>query len=154
MTSPRTSNQMSKTKVAIIGSGSIGTDLMIKILRLSDTLEVGAMVGIDPASDGLARAAGLKVPTTHEGVDGLIAMEHFDTIEIVFDATSAKAHLANAQKLGRTARSSSTSRPRPSARSSCRRSTSATSSTRAWTTSTWSPVAGRPPSPWSRPSPR
>ncbi|GAQ57397.1 acetaldehyde dehydrogenase (acetylating) [Streptomyces acidiscabies] len=87
------------TKVAIIGSGNIGTDLMIKILRLSDSLEVAAMVGIDPASDGLARAARLKVPTTHEGVDGLIAMPGFDQIEIVFDATSAKAHLANAEKL-------------------------------------------------------
>jgi acetaldehyde dehydrogenase len=95
MTSPKTS----KTKVAIIGSGNIGTDLMIKILRLSDTLEVAAMVGIDPESDGLARAARLKVPTTHEGVEGLIAMEHFDDIEIVFDATSAKAHLANAHRL-------------------------------------------------------
>ncbi|MER6077393.1 acetaldehyde dehydrogenase (acetylating) [Streptomyces sp. NPDC001833] len=90
---------MTKTKVAIIGSGNIGTDLMIKILRLSDTLEVGAMVGIDPASDGLARAARFKVPTTHEGVDGLIAMPDFDDIEIVFDATSAKAHLANANRL-------------------------------------------------------
>src|SRR5882757_444515 len=90
---------MTKTKVAIIGSGNIGTDLMIKILRLSDTLEVGALVGIDPASDGLARAARLKVPTTHEGVDGLIALPGFDEIEIVFDATSAKAHLANSAKL-------------------------------------------------------
>ncbi|WP_327341717.1 acetaldehyde dehydrogenase (acetylating) [Streptomyces europaeiscabiei] len=90
---------MTKTKVAIIGSGNIGTDLMIKILRLSDTLEVGAMVGIDPASDGLARAARLKVPTTHEGVDGLIALPGFDDIDIVFDATSAKAHLANAARL-------------------------------------------------------
>jgi acetaldehyde dehydrogenase len=88
-----------KTKVAIIGSGNIGTDLMIKILRLSDTLEVAAMVGIDPASDGLARAARLKVPTTHEGVDGLIALPGFDDIDIVFDATSAKAHLANAARL-------------------------------------------------------
>ncbi|WP_416973029.1 acetaldehyde dehydrogenase (acetylating) [Streptomyces sp. 4F14] len=87
------------TKVAVIGSGNIGTDLMIKILRLSDTLEVAALVGIDPESDGLARAARLKVPTTHEGVDGLIAMPGFDEIAIVFDATSAKAHLANAQKL-------------------------------------------------------
>jgi acetaldehyde dehydrogenase len=90
---------MTKTKVAIIGSGNIGTDLMIKVLRLSDTLEVGAMVGIDPASDGLARAARLNVPTTHEGVDGLIALPSFDEIDIVLDATSAKAHVANAAKL-------------------------------------------------------
>ncbi|MFG3025344.1 acetaldehyde dehydrogenase (acetylating) [Streptomyces sp. NPDC048254] len=90
---------MTKTKVAVIGSGNIGTDLMIKVLRLSDTLEMAAMVGIDPASDGLARAARLKVPTTHEGVDGLIGMDGFDDIEIVFDATSAKAHVENAKKL-------------------------------------------------------
>ncbi|GAB2868593.1 acetaldehyde dehydrogenase (acetylating) [Nocardioides pacificus] len=88
-----------KTKVAIIGSGNIGTDLMIKVMRLSKNLEMGAMVGIDPDSDGLARAARFKVPTTHEGVDGLMAMEGFDDIEIVFDATSAKAHIANAAKL-------------------------------------------------------
>jgi acetaldehyde dehydrogenase len=88
-----------KQKVAIIGSGNIGTDLMIKILRHGRHLEIAAMVGIDPASDGLARAARLKIPTTHEGVDGLIAMEHFPGIEIVFDATSAKAHLANAEAL-------------------------------------------------------
>ncbi|WP_405433612.1 acetaldehyde dehydrogenase (acetylating) [Micromonospora sp. NBC_00617] len=90
---------MSKTKVAIIGSGNIGTDLMIKVIRLSDTLEMGAMVGIDPESDGLARARRLKVPTTHEGVDGLIAMDGFEDIGIVFDATSAKAHKANAGRL-------------------------------------------------------
>jgi len=88
-----------KTKVAVIGSGNIGTDLMIKVLRLSDMLEMGAMVGIDPASDGLARAARFGVPTTAEGVDGLIAMDGFDEIEIVFDATSAKAHVANAAAL-------------------------------------------------------
>lgn len=90
---------MSRTKVAVIGSGNIGTDLMIKVLRLSDTLEMAAMVGIDPESDGLARAARLKVPTTHEGVAGLIAMEHFDEIDIVFDATSATAHIRNAAAL-------------------------------------------------------
>lgn len=90
---------MTTTKVAVIGSGNIGTDLMIKVLRLSETLEMAAMVGIDPDSDGLARAARLNVPTTHEGVDGLIAMDGFADIQIVFDATSATAHLANAGKL-------------------------------------------------------
>ncbi|WP_329410302.1 acetaldehyde dehydrogenase (acetylating) [Nocardia vinacea] len=88
-----------KTKVAIIGSGNIGTDLMFKILRLSDVLEMGAMVGIDPASDGLTRARRLKIPATHEGVNGLIGLPNFDEIDIVFDATSAKAHIANAEKL-------------------------------------------------------
>jgi acetaldehyde dehydrogenase len=88
-----------KTKVAIIGSGNIGTDLMIKVLRLSDILEVGAMVGIDPASDGLARAERLGVPVTAEGVEGLARMDGFEDIKIVFDATSAKAHVANAAVL-------------------------------------------------------
>ena len=83
------------TKVAIIGSGNIGTDLMIKIMRTSQNLEMGAMVGIDPASDGLARAARLKVPTTHEGIDGLRKMPGYADIKVVFDATSAKAHLHN-----------------------------------------------------------
>ncbi|GAA3155160.1 acetaldehyde dehydrogenase [Rhodococcus baikonurensis] len=90
---------MSKVKVAIIGSGNIGTDLMIKVLRNSDYLEMGAMVGIDPASDGLARAARLNVPITAEGVEGLIGLPNFDEIEIVFDATSAKAHVANNARL-------------------------------------------------------
>ncbi|MFD4723994.1 acetaldehyde dehydrogenase (acetylating) [Streptomyces seoulensis] len=80
------------TKVAVIGSGNIGTDLMIKILRLSDTLEIAAMAGIDPGSDGLARASRLKVATTHEGVDGLVRLDEFADVEIVFDATSAGAH--------------------------------------------------------------
>ncbi|WP_432077720.1 acetaldehyde dehydrogenase (acetylating) [Streptomyces sp. YPW6] len=79
-------------KVAVIGSGNIGTDLMIKILRLSDSLEIAAMVGIDPDSDGLARARRLKVATTHEGVDGLVKLDEFANVEIVFDATSAGAH--------------------------------------------------------------
>jgi acetaldehyde dehydrogenase len=88
-----------KTKVAIIGSGNIGTDLMIKVMRTSRFLEMGAMVGIAPTSDGLARAARLGFPTTHEGVEGLMRMPGFDEIEIVFDATSAKAHEYNASKL-------------------------------------------------------
>ncbi|MFT4230879.1 MAG: acetaldehyde dehydrogenase (acetylating) [Microbacterium sp.] len=88
-----------KTGVAIVGSGNIGTDLLIKILRGSDVLEVKAVVGIDPSSDGLARAARLGVATTAEGVAGLIALPEFDDVEIVFDATSAAAHLANARAL-------------------------------------------------------
>jgi acetaldehyde dehydrogenase len=83
---------MSKTKVAIIGSGNIGTDLMIKIKRLSKTLEVSAFVGIDPRSDGLERAARMGVATTDKGIDGLVAMPEFADIRIVFDATSAAAH--------------------------------------------------------------
>ncbi len=90
---------MNKTKVAIIGSGNIGTDLMIKILRTSKVLEMSVMVGIDPESDGLARATRMGVSTTHEGVDGLIQMPEFEDIEIVFDATSAKAHHYNYGKL-------------------------------------------------------
>ena len=90
---------MTKSKVAIIGSGNIGTDLMIKILRTSENLEVAAMVGIDPNSDGLARAKRLGIPVTHEGVDGLLAMPNFNDIEIVLDATSARAHIANAAAL-------------------------------------------------------
>ncbi|MFC9518053.1 acetaldehyde dehydrogenase (acetylating) [Nocardiaceae bacterium NPDC056970] len=90
---------MSKVKVAIIGSGNIGTDLMIKVLNHSDHLEMGAMVGIDPASDGLARAASMGVPITAEGVEGLVGLPNFDEIEIVFDATSAKAHVVNDARL-------------------------------------------------------
>ncbi|MEN0140361.1 MAG: acetaldehyde dehydrogenase (acetylating), partial [Rhodococcus sp. (in: high G+C Gram-positive bacteria)] len=86
-------------KVAIIGSGNIGTDLMIKVLRNSDILEMGAMVGIDPNSDGLARAARLNVPTTADGVQGLIGLDNFADIDIVFDATSAGAHRSNAAAL-------------------------------------------------------
>ena len=88
-----------KAKVAVIGSGNIGTDLMIKMLRLSTNLEIAAMVGIDAASDGLARAQRLGVPTTAKGVEGLITMPGFEDISIIFDATSAKAHVANAQAL-------------------------------------------------------
>lgn len=88
-----------KTKVAIIGSGNIGSDLMIKIARKSNVLEMGAFVGIDPESDGLKRAARMGVPITAEGIDGLIALPNFDEIEIVFDATSAGAHKVHDDKL-------------------------------------------------------
>jgi acetaldehyde dehydrogenase len=88
---------MAKTKVAIIGSGNIGTDLMIKIMRLSEVLEMGAFVGIDPESDGLKRAARMGVPITAEGIEGLLAMPEFAQIQIVFDATSAGAHKRNSE---------------------------------------------------------
>ncbi|WP_433324057.1 acetaldehyde dehydrogenase (acetylating) [Spirillospora sp. CA-294931] len=90
---------MTGTKIAIIGSGNIGTDLLVKVKRLSATLEVAAMAGIDPESDGLARAGRLGVATTHEGVEGLIALDCFDEVAIVLDATSAGAHARNAEAL-------------------------------------------------------
>ncbi|QHE73841.1 MULTISPECIES: acetaldehyde dehydrogenase (acetylating) [Rhodococcus] len=88
-----------KVTVAVIGSGNIGTDLMIKVIRHSDVLLMGAMVGIDPDSDGLARARRLGVPTTSDGVQGLLELPNFDEIDVIFDATSAKAHAANAALL-------------------------------------------------------
>jgi acetaldehyde dehydrogenase len=90
---------MSNAKVAVIGSGNIGTDLMFKILRRSTQLEMGALIGIDPNSEGLARAERMGVPTTSDGVAGLIAMEQFDEVAIVLDATSAEAHKRNAEAL-------------------------------------------------------
>ena len=84
-----------KLKAAIIGSGNIGTDLMIKILRHAQHLEMAAMVGIDPQSDGLARAQRLGVATTHEGVEGLARLPVFQEVDFVFDATSAGAHVRN-----------------------------------------------------------
>jgi len=84
-----------KIKAAIIGSGNIGTDLMIKILRNGQNIEMGVMVGIDETSDGLARARRMGVATTHEGVEGLVKMPEFADIDVVFDATSASAHRHN-----------------------------------------------------------
>ena len=81
-----------KVAVAIIGSGNIGTDLMIKIVELSDTLEVAAMVDIVAESDGLARARALGIATTHAGIDGFVEMPEFADVRLVFDATSAGAH--------------------------------------------------------------
>jgi acetaldehyde dehydrogenase len=81
-----------KTKVAIIGPGNIGTDLMIKVMRHGTHIEMGAMVGVDPNSDGLARAQRMGVATTADGIDGLLKLDVFKDIDIVFDATSAGAH--------------------------------------------------------------
>src|SRR5271156_682525 len=87
---------MSSTiKVAIIGSGNIGTDLMIKVMKTSQILDMGALVGIDPNSDGLKRAERLGVATTAEGILGLTKLPIWPEILIVFDATSAAAHKEN-----------------------------------------------------------
>ncbi|WP_197506134.1 acetaldehyde dehydrogenase (acetylating) [Mycobacterium sp. ACS4054] len=81
--------------VAIIGSGNIGTDLLLKIQGGDGPLTVGAMVGVDPDSDGLARARRMGVPTTADGVDGLLRMPDVAGIKLAFDATSADAHRAH-----------------------------------------------------------
>lgn len=83
---------MARVKAAIIGSGNIGTDLMMKMVKYPQNMELVAVVGIDPASEGLALARGRGVATTYEGVDGLRRMPDYDDIGIVFDATSAGAH--------------------------------------------------------------
>ncbi len=92
---------MSKIKAAIIGSGNIGTDLMVKIVKNSKHLELAAMVGIDPNSEGLERARAMGVPTTHEGIEGLQKMPSYPDIKVVFDATSAYAHKAHDDVLRR-----------------------------------------------------
>jgi acetaldehyde/propanal dehydrogenase len=89
---------MSKIKCAIIGPGNIGTDLLYKLLR-SDVLEPVWMVGVDPTSEGLARARDLGLKTTDQGVDGMLEHVVADGIQIAFDATSAYVHAENSRKL-------------------------------------------------------
>ena len=86
---------MAKMKAAIIGSGNIGTDLMMKMLKYPKNMELAAVVGIDPQSEGLAMARERGVATTHEGIEGLKRMPVYPEIGIVFDATSAYAHKAH-----------------------------------------------------------
>jgi acetaldehyde/propanal dehydrogenase len=87
-----------KINAALIGSGNIGTDLMYKALR-SEWVNPVWMVGIDPDSDGLAKAREAGLKTTHEGVDGLLPHVEEDNIQIAFDATSAYVHAENSRKL-------------------------------------------------------
>lgn len=87
---------MSKVKVAILGSGNIGTDLMIKLGR-SEVLELTTVIGIDPNSDGLRRARESGYVAIDNGIDGFL--ETPELADIIFDATSAKAHFYNAKVL-------------------------------------------------------
>ncbi len=87
-----------KIKCALIGPGNIGTDLLYKLKR-SPFLEPAWMVGIDPESEGLKRAAELGLKVTAEGVDGLLPHVLADNIQIAFDATSAYVHAENTRKL-------------------------------------------------------
>ncbi|MBT8483002.1 MAG: acetaldehyde dehydrogenase (acetylating) [Myxococcales bacterium] len=80
---------------AIVGSGNIGTDLMKKVLSRGKNLELVGLVGIDPESDGLARARKLGVPTSSEGLSGFLASTNGNAPKILFDATSAGAHKAH-----------------------------------------------------------
>lgn len=87
---------MTKIKVAILGSGNIGTDLMYKILKNDGNMELALIAGIDPESEGLARAKEKDIAISHHGIDEILEAPE---IKIVFDATSAKAHIINAEKL-------------------------------------------------------
>ncbi len=87
-----------RIKCALIGPGNIGTDLLAKLQR-SPVLEPVWMVGIDPTSDGLKKAAEMGLKTTAEGVDGLVPHIKADGVQIVFDATSAYVHAENSRKV-------------------------------------------------------
>jgi|SRR5580704_2848699 acetaldehyde dehydrogenase len=83
---------MDQVKAAIIGSGNIGADLMMKLLKRPKRIALAAMVGIDPDSEGLALAQKHGVAVTHAGLEGLRAMAIYPEVQLVFDATSAYAH--------------------------------------------------------------
>ena len=83
---------MNKVKCAIIGSGNIGTDLMLKIIKTSQSLSLNGVIGIDPDSEGLAMAKSQNIPISTSGLLGFMEMDEYQDTEIFFDATSAGAH--------------------------------------------------------------
>ena len=83
---------MSKVKCAIIGSGNIGTDLMLKIIKTSQSLSLNGVIGIDPESEGLAMAKSHNIAISSTGLQGFMEMDEYQDTEIFFDATSAGAH--------------------------------------------------------------
>ena len=83
---------MEKTNCAIIGSGNIGTDLMLKIANTSKSLNLTGVIGIDPESEGLAMASGMNIATSSSGLQGFMEMPEYSDTQIFFDATSAGAH--------------------------------------------------------------
>lgn len=85
--------------VAVVGSGNIGSDLLMKLLRGQGPLRPVAMVGIDPESPGLQRAASKGLATTAGGVEAFLEMPESRDVRVIFDATSARAHVANADLL-------------------------------------------------------
>ncbi len=89
---------MRKVKCALIGSGNIGTDLLYKLKR-SELLDPVWMVGIEPASEGLARARSMGLKTTDRGLDAMLPHVKEDGVQIAFDATSAYVHPENSRKL-------------------------------------------------------
>ena len=90
---------MARVKAAIIGSGNIGTDLMMKMIKYPQNMELAAVVGIDPNSEGLAMAREHGIATTHEGIEGLKKLPCYPEIGIAFDATSAYAHKVHDEAL-------------------------------------------------------
>ena len=83
---------MEKTNCAIIGSGNIGTDLMLKIAHTSKSLNLIGVIGIDPESEGLAMAGTMNIATSSKGLQGFMEMPEYSDTQIIFDATSAGAH--------------------------------------------------------------
>src|SRR4051812_45911942 len=92
-------HRMARVKAAIIGSGNIGTDLMMKMIKYPQNMDLAIVVGIDEKSEGLAMAREHGIATTHEGLEGLRAHPLYKEIGIAFDATSAYAHKVHDEAL-------------------------------------------------------